>query len=102
MTSAFTLGRACELTVPGLSSQNIQAGENPAARRHLLVLVGFTASGDPVINDPSCSTDAAVRHVYTRRNSEKVWQGSTGGIAYVIHPKEVPLPAQVAGAMPNW
>ncbi|OFE17201.1 hypothetical protein BA895_17240 [Humibacillus sp. DSM 29435] len=69
---------------------------------HLLVLVGFTAAGDPVINDPNSETDAAVRHVYTRRNFEKVWQGSTGGIAYVIHPKAVALPAHVAGATPNW
>ena len=28
-----------------------------------------------------------VRSVYTRENFEKVWQGSTGGVAYIYHPK---------------
>ncbi|MBB2987393.1 C39 family peptidase [Terracoccus luteus] len=69
---------------------------------HLLVLVGFTADGDPVINDPASPSDAAVRHVYTRANFEKVWQEATGGVTYVIHPSDVPLPTHPAGLTPNW
>lgn len=69
---------------------------------HLLVLVGFTADGDPIINDPNKPTDADVRVVYTRENFERVWQTSNDGVAYVIHPHEVRLPATVPGATPNW
>lgn len=69
---------------------------------HLLVLVGFTADGDPILNDPASSSNEAVRHVYTRENFEKVWQESTDGVTYVIHPKDVKLPAHVPGTTPNW
>ncbi|MFE5336378.1 C39 family peptidase [Isoptericola sp. NPDC056573] len=69
---------------------------------HLVTIVGFTAEGDPVINDPNKATDADVRSVYTRENFERVWQTSTDGIAYVIHPHQVKLPRNVPGATPNW
>jgi hypothetical protein len=53
---------------------------------HLLVIVGFTADGDPILNDPASSSDANVRSVYTRENFEAVWQESTGGVSSVYHP----------------
>ena len=36
---------------------------------HLVVIVGFTASGRPVVNDPAAKTAAGVRHVYDRGSS---------------------------------
>ena len=92
--------------IPLVFSASWDLSEMPEAgydtNGHLLVLVGFTAHGDPIINDPASPSDAAVRHVYTRANFEKVWQESTGGVTYVIHPKHVALPAHVPGLTPNW
>jgi hypothetical protein len=60
---------------------------------HLLVISGFTASGDVISNDPAATGDGAVRRVYDRTEFERAWMTSTGGIVYVIHPAAVALPA---------
>lgn len=67
---------------------------------HLLVVVGFTATGQPVLNDPAASSNAAVRKTVGRAEFEKAWLDTSRGIAYVIRPTSVPLPA--APAQPNW
>jgi hypothetical protein len=66
---------------------------------HLMVIVGFTAEGNPIVNDPASPDDASVRHVYDRTQFEDAWMSASGGIVYVIHPASVPLPASPAG---NW
>jgi hypothetical protein len=73
-----------------------------ATNGHLLTIVGFTPSGDVISNDPASPTDADVHHVYNRAEFENVWRESTGGLAYVIHPRTVPLPRNVPGLNPNW
>jgi hypothetical protein len=70
---------------------------------HLMVIVGFTANGDVVVNDPASHTiasDDQVRVTYDRAQFEHVWLTSSQGIAYVIHPSNVPLPPAPAEA--NW
>jgi hypothetical protein len=57
-----------------------------------MVITGFTANGDPIVNDPASPDDATVRHVYDRSQFEDAWMSSTGGIVYVVHPASVPLP----------
>lgn len=69
---------------------------------HLLVVSGFTASGDVVAHDPAALSNATVPRVYPRGAFERVWVGGSGGITYVIHPPDVPLPERVAGATANW
>ena len=69
---------------------------------HLVVLVGFTADGDPIINDPNKASNEEVRQVYTRENFERVWQTSTDGVTYVYHPKNVKLPRNMPGVTQNW
>jgi hypothetical protein len=66
---------------------------------HLMVIVGFTAAGNPIVNDPASPDDATVRHVYDRAQFEDAWMSATGGIVYVIHPASVSLPASTGG---NW
>jgi peptidase C39-like protein len=66
---------------------------------HLMVIVGFTAEGDPIVNDPASPDDASVRHVYDRAQFEDAWMTASGGIVYVIHPGSVPLPPSPGG---NW
>lgn len=51
---------------------------------HLVVLVGFTKDGDPVINDPARRGD--VRHVYPRADFERAWLYSKRTV-YVVHPE---------------
>ncbi len=59
---------------------------------HLIVVVGFTAAGNPIVNDPASPDDASVRHVYDRAQFEDAWMSASGGIVYLIHPASVPLP----------
>lgn len=61
---------------------------------HLLVVVGFTRSGDVVVNDPNAhGTPRAgqVRTVYRRDQFERVWARAGSGLAYLITPPDHPL-----------
>ncbi len=69
---------------------------------HLLVIRGFTSTGDVITNDPAVFADADARVVYGRADFENVWLGGSAGIVYVIHPAGVPLPANVEGLDKNW
>jgi hypothetical protein len=67
---------------------------------HLVVIVGFTASGDVVTNDPAADTAAGVRTTYDRAQFENAWLPTSGGLVYVIHDDAHPLPP--APAQANW
>lgn len=56
---------------------------------HLVVLVGFTETGDPVFNDPA--QRKAVRHVYKRADFERAWLYSNRTV-YIVHPESVKPP----------
>jgi hypothetical protein len=55
-----------------------------ASNGHLLVIAGFEADGDVVVNDPAGATNADVRRVYDRAEFERLWLQASGGTAYVI------------------
>jgi len=59
---------------------------------HLLVIVGFTRSGDVIVNDPAATQRSAVRRTYDRGEFENVWIPSSGGLVYVIRDEAHPLP----------
>lgn len=102
--------------IPIVTSQSFLASEldgaNYSTSGHLFVIVGFTATGDVIINDPASSSNEAVRNVYPRAQFEQVWLrtkrirangtvgGGSGGIAYLIKPWWKPWP-KVAGSS-NW
>jgi Peptidase_C39 like family len=94
--------------IPVVTSQSFKADELPGSNYstggHLFVVIGFTENGDPIINDPASSSDAAVRNVYPRANFENVWlrSSSSGGIVYVIYPPGHRLPENVPGMEKNW
>jgi hypothetical protein len=69
---------------------------------HLLVIRGFAANGDVIVNDPAVRANAQARKVYPRADFERVWLGGSTGTVYVIHPPGVRLPANVPGLPPNW
>ncbi|WP_310528205.1 peptidase C39 family protein [Nocardioides sp.] len=56
-----------------------------ASNGHLLVIVGFEADGDVVVNDPAGSGNSAVRRVYDRDEFEDIWVNASGGVVYVIN-----------------
>lgn len=68
---------------------------SPQEAGHLVVLVGFTDDGDPVINDPAFKDQ--VRRVYKRSDFEKAWVYSHRTV-YVVHPEDVKAPAGSNGA----
>ncbi|MEO5664352.1 MAG: peptidase C39 family protein [Nocardioides sp.] len=56
-----------------------------ASNGHLMVIVGFEADGDVVVNDPAGAGNTAVRRVYDRDEFEDIWINASGGVVYVIN-----------------
>jgi hypothetical protein len=59
---------------------------------HLLVLVGFDAKGDPIVNDPAFGTNEAVQTTYLRSEFEPLWLQASGGTVYLIYPEGWAVP----------
>jgi hypothetical protein len=93
-----------EAGIPLVLSVSYRAGQVPGAdydtNGHLLMVVGFTEDGDPVINDPAADDNAGVRKVFGRAELEAAWLNRSGGIVYVIRPPHLPLPDPPE--QPNW
>jgi hypothetical protein len=56
---------------------------------HLVVLVGFTKNGEPVINDPAFQQQ--VRRIYKRSDFQKAWNHSKQTV-YLIYPENAKVP----------
>lgn len=83
--------------VPVIISIAVRDGELPGAPYrhsdgHLLVVRGFTTTGDVIANDPAFPDDAAVRVVYPRAALERAWLGHSRGTCYLIYPADHPPP----------
>jgi hypothetical protein len=92
--------------IPLVASVAFEKDELPGAgyrtSGHLLVVVGFDGAGDVIVNDPASHelpSNDEVRVVYPRAPFEKVWMRS-GGLVYVLHPVDVPLPRRTDP--PTW
>nr|WP_281386017.1 peptidase C39 family protein [Nocardioides luti] len=90
--------------IPVVASISFGPGELTGApisstNGHLVVVVGFTASGDVVVNDPAAQRRAGVRRTYDRGQFENAWLPRSGGLAYVITDDAHPLPG---GTPTNW
>jgi hypothetical protein len=59
---------------------------------HLLVLVGFDAQGNPIVNDPASPSNAAVQHTYLRSEFEPLWLQASGGTVYLMYPQGAAVP----------
>ncbi|MYQ42421.1 Peptidase_C39 like family protein [Streptomyces sp. LamerLS-316] len=95
--------------IPVITSQSFLKEELTGAgygtSGHLMTVIGFTADGDVIANDPASPSNDAVRRVYRRREWENIWlrtkrydasgavRGGTGGVCYLYWPVE-PAPAQ--------
>ncbi|MFF6786764.1 C39 family peptidase [Streptomyces sp. NPDC012510] len=97
--------------IPAITSQSFLAEELTGAgygtAGHLMTVIGFTADGDVIANDPNAATNEAVRRVYRRREWENIWLrtkrynaagkvvSGTGGVCYLYFPAR-PTPRQRA------
>lgn len=88
--------------IPAITSQSFLKEELTGAgygtSGHLMTVVGFTAEGDVIANDPFSADDTAVRRVYRRREFENIWlrtkrynasgkvASGTGGVCYLYFP----------------
>jgi hypothetical protein len=75
--------RKGELTNSGVDSTN----------GHLLVLVGFDAAGNLIVNDPASPTNETVQRTYLRSEFEPLWLRASGGTVYLIYPPGKSIPA---------
>ncbi len=95
--------------IPAITSQSFLEEELTGAgygtSGHLMTVVGFTADGDVIANDPASDDNEAVRRVYRRREWENIWlrtkrynasgkvASGTGGVCYLYFPAR-PTPHQ--------
>lgn len=65
---------------------------------HLVVCVGFTIDGDPIVNDPWAEFEKGdtVRQVVSRENLTMAWAHSQRTV-YLIHPETLKLPTSRPG-----
>jgi hypothetical protein len=64
-------------------------GKKGAVSGHLVVCVGFTENGDPIINDPG--TRQNVRKIFPRQNLISAWANSRNAV-YLIYPEDAAVP----------
>jgi len=61
----------------------------PGPNGHLIVCVGFTENGDPIVNDPGSSRN--IRRVYPRQDLIYAWAYSRNAV-YLIYPEDAQPP----------
>lgn len=88
--------------IPVIASIKFRRGELngapiSASNGHLLVIVGFNANGNVIVNDPAARDNASVRRTYYRGQFERAWLNGSGGVAYVLYDAKHPLPKAPAG-----
>ncbi|MET7292539.1 peptidase C39 family protein [Streptomyces griseoloalbus] len=95
--------------IPVITSQSFREEELTGAgygtSGHLMTVIGFTADGDVIANDPASDDNEAVRRVYKRREWENIWLrtkrynasgkvvSGTGGVCYLYFPAR-PTPSR--------
>jgi len=87
------------ITAVTFGSGQLDGAPISSTNGHVLVVVGFTESGDVVVNDPAASGRAGARRTYDRGQFEDAWlkrgsSGGSGGVAYVVRDAAHPLPAR--------
>ncbi|MDN3261439.1 peptidase C39 family protein [Streptomyces sp. CSDS2] len=102
LASLTDLERLIAAGIPAITSQSFLKSELTGAgygtAGHLMTVVGFTADGDVIANDPASPSDEEVRRVYRRREWENIWLrtkrynasgkvvSGTGGVCYLYFP----------------
>jgi hypothetical protein len=71
----------------------------PGPNGHLIVCVGFTSTGDPVVNDPGTTNN--IRRVYPRKDLLYAWSYSRNAV-YLIYPEDAEVPKDRFGHWDSW
>ncbi|MDO7867778.1 peptidase C39 family protein [Nocardioides jiangxiensis] len=66
------------------SSGQLSGAPISSTSGHLVVVTGFTASGNVLVNDPAASSDSTVKRTYDRAQFEAAWLRRSHGLAYVM------------------
>jgi hypothetical protein len=74
-------------------------GKGPGPNGHLVVCVGFTESGDVIVNDPGTSEN--VRKIFSRKNLINAWKYSHNAV-YLIYPENAEVPTDRFGHWDSW
>jgi len=76
----------------------LSPGREDTGNGHLTVCIGFTETGDVVINDPATNFQKGqhVRRIYKRDDVIKAWHES-GNTVYLIYPETAQLPPDSSG-----
>ncbi len=71
----------------------LESGRRNTGSGHVVTVIGFTESGDVVINDPATNLEKGqkVRHIYKRENVAKAWKTSHNTV-YLIYPESAKIP----------
>jgi Peptidase_C39 like family len=77
-------------------NSNKLTGAIKSTNGHLMVIGGFTGSGNVIAYDPASVDDGSVRHIYDREQFERAWIPASGGIVYLIRPVGWPTPSLTA------
>ncbi|MER6254843.1 peptidase C39 family protein [Streptomyces sp. NPDC001584] len=102
LTSLTDLETVVRSGIPAITSQSFRPDELTGAgygtAGHLMTVIGFTAAGDVIANDPHSRDNPAVRRVYKRAEWENIWlrtkrvgvsgkvASGSGGICYLYAP----------------
>lgn len=102
LRSLTDLETLIEAGIPAITSQSFRKEELTGAgygtAGHLMTVIGFTADGDVIANDPAAPSDDEVRRVYKRREWENIWlrtkrydaegkvRSGSGGVCYLYFP----------------
>ncbi|MFG2230064.1 peptidase C39 family protein [Streptomyces sp. NPDC048723] len=102
LTSLTDLETLVRSGIPAITSQSFRPDELTGAgygtAGHLMTVIGFTAAGDVIANDPNSRDNPAVRRVYQRAEWENIWlrtkrvgasgkvASGSGGICYLYAP----------------
>lgn len=89
--SLVQVERWIEAGVPVVASVSWGSGQLsgaplPASNGHLLVVRGFTRSGDVIVNDPAANSNSSVPRVYDRTQFFNAWMRGSGGVVYLVYP----------------
>ncbi|MDQ3928944.1 MAG: peptidase C39 family protein [Chloroflexota bacterium] len=77
----------------GFRSGELAGTPIPSSGGHLIVVRGFTSTGNVITNDPAAPTSDSVRRVYNRTQLQRAWLKYSGGTVYLIYPHGRAVPS---------
>ncbi|MGQ0508409.1 MAG: C39 family peptidase [Myxococcaceae bacterium] len=77
---------------------DLEGSPYPSVAATFVVVVGFDATGNVIVNDPGFPSDAQVQTTYKRAQLDAAWAGANERTTYVLYPKNWRLPKDPLGA----